>query len=771
MNFNKKNGFRLLGLGKQEFIKYFFGGNASLAVFMLILICVFLIKEGWLFFPGHHKQLQTYRKVGLEYSTWVEEAYRAYKLGTGSLNRAYQAELAYPNRDNQAKISAYEATRMLVERELGDSLLVLRDAINQRKNESDPESDHARKLDAVIAKLKAQIEGERPELRRKMNPRKFLGIPFPGLSQAALKSLDLGEREKIINAVVELNFWEPGESSYYKEIKQKYDEVLKAASVVTGPLFNIVNSFEVEIAKPLEAIWQEASVHSSSIRDRANSNEMVSREIEDQISVALASNELSVRQTKYGAVLSVIVGAEFLDEYARIFYLFRFTEALFALKPDGAAYDELPAAIREKVEGILNGITGNYAEFVEVLRTGGDELDAFPKAVPEGSMDPDMRRMLFDLTRIENGTDKMIQELANQAVNFLNPFPFDKEARKLYNLTDQFNSAVNEIKKKGRIAMEQLPDPGSLNTQVARDEITKFRIIFEEDVKTIEEMGKKLAGWKFDKPWKWSETLGAFFLGTNWTTNSQIQDRYGIVPMLTGSLIITLIALTLAVPIAVSAAVYVNQFASFEEQRLLKPTIEFIGAIPSIVLGVLGIVVVGGLIQSASNWELLSWLPGFPIEARLNMLTAGLILAFMAIPIIFTLAEDALNHVPSAYRDCAFSLGATRFQTVFRVILPASLSGVIAATLLGFGRVIGETMVVLLVAGNRIAIPDFSKGFGVITEPSHTMTGIIAQGLGEAPIDSVAYRALFMVGLVLLLITLLINFVSQKILKKYYSHG
>lgn len=767
MRFHKnKDGFRILGLGRQEFIKYFFGGNASLAVFILVLICAFLLKEAWLFFPSHHKQLQLYRKSGLEYFTWIEDSYQQYKINTGALNRAYQAELAWPNRRNQELMSAYEATRIFAERELGDSLLILRDAIKQRRSETDAGSSRAQKLDQIILKLQNKIDAKRPWLENRISTSKVLGRP----RVIELRALEANDRKEIINAVVNLDFEERGEAEYYEKIEQNYDAVWESASVESELIRKNFTTFKTDIAAPLDQIWRDASDQSRSTRDRANSNEIVPRQIEGQVNVALASDDPDVRQAKYGAVLKIIAEAEYFDEYARIFYLFRFTEALFELKPDGAAYDALSPETRDEVESIVNNVSGNYASFIEVLQTGGDELDAFPKAVPAGTMDPDMRTLLFDLTRFEKGSDKMIRQLSREAGNFVKSFPFDKEARKVYDFTERYNEAVRELREKGEIALAQLPNPETLKTEAAKEELENFQKTFYEDIKSLEKTGSKLDDWKYDKPWGWTETAAAFFLGKKWTNNSQIQDRYGIMPMFTGSLVISVIALSIAVPISIAAAVYVNQIAPFKEQNFLKPTIEFIGAIPSVVLGFLGIVVVGHLLKEASHSPLLSWLPGFPIESRLNMLLAGLLLAFMSVPIIFTLAEDALNNVPTSFRDGALSLGATRTQAAFRVILPASLSGVIAAVLLGFGRVIGETMVVLLVAGNRIAIPDFSKGLGAATEPGHTMTGIIAQSLGEAAKDSVDYRALFMVGLVLFFITLLINFIGQKILNKYQTH-
>ena len=149
------------------------------------------------------------------------------------------------------------------------------------------------------------------------------------------------------------------------------------------------------------------------------------------------------------------------------------------------------------------------------------------------------------------------------------------------------------------------------------------------------------------------------------------------------------------------------------------------------------------------------------------MLNAGLLLALMAVPTMFTLCEDALNNVPRAFSEASLAMGASKMQTILRVVAPAAVSGILAAILLGFGRVIGETMVVLLVAGNKIAIPEFSEGLGVLTQPAHTMTGIIAQETGEVDKGSLHWRALFMVGLILFVISLAINFLAQKIIHRF----
>ena len=240
-----------------------------------------------------------------------------------------------------------------------------------------------------------------------------------------------------------------------------------------------------------------------------------------------------------------------------------------------------------------------------------------------------------------------------------------------------------------------------------------------------------------------------------------------MIPLFTGSLLISFLALLIALPLGVAAAIYVNQVARPVEQKIIKPYIEFISAIPSVVLGFFGIAMLGESLRRLSQWPALDWVPGFPMAERLNATTAACLLALMAIPTIFSLAEDAINNVPRSFKEASLALGATRLQTILRIIVPAALSGIMAAILLGFGRVVGETMVVLLCAGNRIQIPDLSAGVGVIFQPVHTMTGIIAQEMGEVVRNSIHYRALFMVGVVLFLISLLLNWLAQKIVRRY----
>jgi phosphate transport system permease protein len=311
--------------------------------------------------------------------------------------------------------------------------------------------------------------------------------------------------------------------------------------------------------------------------------------------------------------------------------------------------------------------------------------------------------------------------------------------------------------------------PAQLEDEKAERYLSAFRKAAPEYSKELGDTMGKMESWKLDAPVGLGATIMGFITGKDWITGGEWQDFYGIVPLFVGSLLIAVIALALAIPLGVGAAIYTNQLAGRREQNFIKPTIEFLQAIPSVVLGFLGIAVLGTLLQETSMKDSFSWVPGFPIQQRLNMFTAGCLLGLMAIPTIFSLSEDALNNVPSAFAEASDALGASRLQTIFRVVLPAAVSGILAAVLLGLGRVIGETMVVLLVAGNRIKIPDFTEGIGVFFQPAHTLTGIIAQELGEVPFGSVHYRALFVVGMVLFVIVLGINWTAQRILHKFRS--
>ena len=405
-------------------------------------------------------------------------------------------------------------------------------------------------------------------------------------------------------------------------------------------------------------------------------------------------------------------------------------------------------------------------------------FDAFATAY--GDSVEDVRGLLSDLTEVATAIKQKEQinlDMLEQKAMLLGadkkeeadkisvtPVDFAVETAALRGTFGVYQEANKQFVQKLEAALASAPvmPDAALQTQ-----IDKIKSRTQELIKTFPGIETEMQAWKHDAPIPAYRTLTSFLFGRQWLTASFWQDWYGIVPLLVGSLLVSIIALAIAVPLGVSAAIYVSEIATAQEKNFIKPYIEFVSAIPSVVLGFFGIAVLGTLLRWISQLSFLSWVPGFPMSERLNSLTAGCLLAFMAMPTIFSLAEDALNNVPKHFKEASYALGANRFQTIVRILIPASLSGIISAVLLGFGRVIGETMVVLLCAGNRIAIPDFTEGLGAFVQPVHTMTGIIAQEMGEVVQGSIHYRALFMVGIVLFLLSLAINYVAQLIVRRY----
>ena len=229
-----------------------------------------------------------------------------------------------------------------------------------------------------------------------------------------------------------------------------------------------------------------------------------------------------------------------------------------------------------------------------------------------------------------------------------------------------------------------------------------------------------------------------------------IEDYFGILPLLFGSLVITLGAALIAIPFGLMTAVYIAEIAPRWLRELLKPLVEVLGGIPSVVLGFLGILVLAPLVRRILH-----------VPTGLTAFTGAVLLAGMAIPTIVSVAEDALDTVPKAYRDAALALGATRWQTIWRVALPAARSGVLTAIMLGIGRAMGETMTVMMVTGNAPQIP---AGLNALFMPLRTMTATIAAEMGEVANGSVHYHVLFTIGLTLFLISLAVNLTASAVL-------
>ena len=259
-----------------------------------------------------------------------------------------------------------------------------------------------------------------------------------------------------------------------------------------------------------------------------------------------------------------------------------------------------------------------------------------------------------------------------------------------------------------------------------------FLFLFKESIPFVEELG-----------------LGAL-LDSRWEPVSFVKERFGLAPLFTGSVLVTVLATAFAIPFGIISAVYISEIATPVEREFFKPFIELLAGIPSVVLGFFGLVILSPIVKNVFN-----------LPTGMTALSGAILLALMAIPTIITISEDALKSVPKAYKEASLALGASRLETVWLVTVPAALSGIIAAIMLGMGRVIGETMTVLMVTGNA----------PILTlnplESVRTMTATIAAEMGEVAFGSVHYSALFWVGIVLLLATFGLNMVAQRVLQKY----
>jgi phosphate transport system permease protein len=619
----------ILGVDPQKLIKYFFGSNASVAIIVLVLIMVFLLREGIDFLPTYQRELQTYRRAGLEFCDIIDQPLQRNQALSSSLRQAVSASLETISKAARDRRDA----AFLLKRQVEDKTARPRESLTQALEKTPPAPE--------------QIEVFRRELQA-ASVSAAQGLEYPNFFSGA-------ERE---------------------QMQREFSALTPEVTDLPPLLQTLVADFS---AKDREA------------------------------------------RTKFAAL---VTAQEEFEE---------------ATEPLQEVVDELKAKALETKEKAV--------EF-EVLETNRTRL--LEAAATE--TDPKEKASLT----------KEAEESVSEAVNL------EESIKEITGRTAELREQVEKYAVVIEKAAADLPKDAG--TGAARTLVNDVREGIPVHAREMRAAAGKLEGWHWDKPVSIFSVIGAFFFGTQWITNSSWQDFFGFVPLLTGSLVIAAIAILIATPVSVVAAIYTNQFASEREKELIKPVIEFIQAIPSVVLGFIGISLVGNLIKDVSEWSWLQWVPGFPIQERLNMFNAGCLLAFMAVPTMFSLSEDALNNVPRAYIDASDALGATKLQTVFRVIVPAGISGILSAILLGLGRVVGETMVVLLVAGNRIAIPDFSAGPGVIFHPAHTLTGIIAQELGEVSRGSSHWQALFMVGIVLFAISLLVNWCARAVARRFEPH-
>ncbi len=242
-----------------------------------------------------------------------------------------------------------------------------------------------------------------------------------------------------------------------------------------------------------------------------------------------------------------------------------------------------------------------------------------------------------------------------------------------------------------------------------------------------------------------------FITGTEWTPLFS-KKEYGILPLLTATLLTSFIALLVALPIGLSIAIYLNEYANRKFRQAIKPMLEVLASVPTVVYGFFALTIVTPFLQQ--------FIPGL---AGFNSISPGIVMGIMIIPMISSLSEDALFAVPKSLRDASYGMGATRFQTVFRVLIPSASSGIIVSVILAISRAIGETMIVAIAAGQQ---PRFTLNPLV---PVETITTYIVQvSMGDVPRDSMEYRSIFAAGIVLFILTFVMNNISLWLKRKYH---
>lgn len=281
---------------------------------------------------------------------------------------------------------------------------------------------------------------------------------------------------------------------------------------------------------------------------------------------------------------------------------------------------------------------------------------------------------------------------------------------------------------------------------VARKTLMEVRLEESKEKPNDKDAAVNTTSWRYLlKPHQWTGYDKPEYI---WQPVSQIH-KYNIVPLIIGSLKATLVALLFSVPLALGAAIYVSQLARPRLKEWLKPGIEMLAGVPSVVLGFFALIVMATFCQS--------W---FGYDSRLNAFVAGIALGLAIIPVVFSIAEDALTSVPRSYTQAALALGSSKWQAAWRIVLPAALPGVFAAVVLGFGRAIGETMVVLMASGNA-SIVSWS-----LFDSTRTMTATIAAELAETVVDGHHYRILFLIGAMLFLVTFLSNLLADVVIHR-----
>lgn len=247
--------------------------------------------------------------------------------------------------------------------------------------------------------------------------------------------------------------------------------------------------------------------------------------------------------------------------------------------------------------------------------------------------------------------------------------------------------------------------------------------------------------------------ISDFLLGDYWYPTSDPAD-FGVFPLIAGSVFVTILSAAISIPLGVMTAVYLAEIATFKVREIVKPGVELLASLPSVVIGFFGMVIVAPFLQET-----------FDIATGLNLFNAAVMLAFMSVPTICSLSEDAIYNVPVSLKEASLALGATQFETIIKVTLPASLSGISTAVILGMSRAIGETMVVLMIAGGAAIVPES------LFDPVRPLPASIAAEMAEAPYRGDHYHALFAIGIVLFVFTLMFNLAADYLSNKYRQAG
>lgn len=249
---------------------------------------------------------------------------------------------------------------------------------------------------------------------------------------------------------------------------------------------------------------------------------------------------------------------------------------------------------------------------------------------------------------------------------------------------------------------------------------------------------------------------GKFFFTNDWVPNPAEgnEPTYGALSMLYGTFAVTVVSMLIAVPFGLGAAIYISEFAGKRAKEIFKVLIELLAAIPSIVWGFIGLVIMGPVIRNVLG-----------VEVGVNLLNASIVVALMAVPLIVSISEDALRAVPDSFREAAIALGASRWEVVYRVLFPAAKNGLLAACMLGVGRAVGETMAVLMASGNSDKIPETFLNPALLLDQVRTLTATIASEMPDTAHGDEHYQMLFVIGIVLLVISVVINVTSDIIVK------